>query len=264
MNTRVQVEHCVTEAVTGIDIVREQIRVAAGEPLSRAPGRGGAARARDRVPHQRRGRRARLRPAPGTIAGYREPAGPGVRVDSGVEAGSEITPLYDPMVAKLIVWDADRAAATRRMARALDEFEIEGVATLLPFHRRSWPRRSGRAARRAATSSRTASGSPAWRPRPLRRRRHRRDRPDPLERTYTVEVSGKRFDVRVLGEAGARRPTAARRAARAATPARRPGRRPGAGGRRARLPAPGQRLQGAGRGGRDGRGGRPRSASSRR
>ncbi|MGG7377640.1 hypothetical protein ACQ7B2_02265, partial [Escherichia coli] len=65
-------------------------------------------------------------PAPGTIAHYREPSGPGVRVDSGVLTGSEITPLYDPMVAKLIVWDADREKATRRMARALNEFEIEG------------------------------------------------------------------------------------------------------------------------------------------
>ena len=74
-------------------------------------------------------------PAPGTVTRYREPAGPGVRVDSGVLAGLEITPLYDPMVAKLIVWDADRERATRRMARALDEFEVEGVRTLIPFHK---------------------------------------------------------------------------------------------------------------------------------
>ena len=74
-------------------------------------------------------------PAPGTIGAYREPSGPGVRVDSGVGAGGEITPLYDPMVAKLIVWDADREQATRRMLRALGEFEIEGVTTLIPFHK---------------------------------------------------------------------------------------------------------------------------------
>ena len=87
MNTRVQVEHCVTEMVSGIDIVREQVRVAAGEPLDRPGGRR-AARPRDRVPDQRRGRRQELRPGPGAITTYREPAGPGVRVDSGVEAGS--------------------------------------------------------------------------------------------------------------------------------------------------------------------------------
>src|SRR5205085_12103433 len=73
-------------------------------------------------------------PAPGTIGSYREPSGPGVRVDSGVEAGSEITPLYDPMIAKLIVWDVDRDGATRRMVRALREFEIESVRSLIPFH----------------------------------------------------------------------------------------------------------------------------------
>ena len=135
MNTRVQVEHCVTEATTGIDIVREQIRIAAGEPLSVAQDevvlRGHAIECRINAEDAARN----FAPAPGTITHYREPAGPGVRVDSGVLAGSEITPLYDPMVAKLIVWDVDREAATRRMARALDEFEIEGVRTLLPFHR---------------------------------------------------------------------------------------------------------------------------------
>src|SRR5206468_7090653 len=71
----------------------------------------------------------------GTVAHYREPSGPGVRVDSGVISGTEITPLYDPMVAKLIVWDADRERATRRMLRALEEYEIEGVKTLIPFHK---------------------------------------------------------------------------------------------------------------------------------
>src|SRR3954452_22679337 len=135
MNTRVQVEHCVTEATTGIDIVREQILIAAGEPLSIAQDdvhlRGHAIECRINAEAADRN----FAPAPGTVTHYREPSGPGVRVDSGVTAGSEITPLYDPMVAKLIVWDADRELATRRMLRALDEFEVEGVTTLMPFHK---------------------------------------------------------------------------------------------------------------------------------
>ena len=135
MNTRVQVEHCVTEQTTGIDIVREQIRIAAGEPLSVTQDevvlRGHAIECRINAEDAARN----FAPAPGTITAYREPSGPGVRVDSGVLAGSEISPLYDPMVAKLICWDTDRESATRRMARALEEFEIEGVQTLLPFHK---------------------------------------------------------------------------------------------------------------------------------
>ena len=135
MNTRVQVEHCVTEAVTGVDIVREQILIAAGEPLSFGQDdirwHGHAIECRINAEDASKN----FAPAPGTVTHYREPSGPGVRVDSGVLAGSEISPLYDPMVAKLIVWDADREKATRRMARALKEFEIEGVRTLIPFHK---------------------------------------------------------------------------------------------------------------------------------
>src|SRR5579859_3792492 len=134
MNTRVQVEHCVTEMVTGIDIVKEGIRVAAGDPLSIS---------QDDVQLQGHAIECRINaedasknfaPAPGAIGAYREPAGPGVRVDSGVEAGSEISPMYDPMVAKLIVWDVDREQATARMLRALGEYQIGGLKTLLPFH----------------------------------------------------------------------------------------------------------------------------------
>src|SRR5437660_674212 len=134
MNTRVQVEHCVTEMVTGIDIVKEGIRVAAGEPLSirqeEVELRGHAIECRINAEDAAKN----FAPAPGVIDGYREPAGPGVRVDSGVEAGSEISPMYDPMVAKLIVWDVDREQATARMLRALSEYRIEGLKTLLPFH----------------------------------------------------------------------------------------------------------------------------------
>src|SRR5690349_19168113 len=135
MNTRVQVEHCVTELVTGIDIVREQVLIAAGEPLSisqeEVEWRGHAIECRINAEAAHKN----FAPAPGTISTYREPAGPGVRVDSGVVAGSEITPMYDPMVAKLIVWDIDREHATRRMLRALDEYEIGGLTTLIPFHK---------------------------------------------------------------------------------------------------------------------------------
>src|SRR3954469_18159891 len=133
MNTRVQVEHCVTEEVSGIDIVREQVLIAAGETLSIKQEdvvlRGHAIECRINAEDAAKN----FAPAPGTVAHYREPSGPGVRVDSGVLSGTEITPLYDPMVAKLIVWDADRERATRRMLRALKEFEIEGVKTLIPF-----------------------------------------------------------------------------------------------------------------------------------
>jgi acetyl-CoA/propionyl-CoA carboxylase biotin carboxyl carrier protein len=135
MNTRIQVEHTVTELVTGLDLVREQVLIAAGEPLSVRQEdvrlHGHALECRINAEDVANG----FLPAPGTIIRYREPSGPGVRVDSGVVAGSEISPLYDPMIAKLIVHGVNREHARRRMLRALDEFDIEGVKTLIGFHK---------------------------------------------------------------------------------------------------------------------------------
>jgi acetyl-CoA/propionyl-CoA carboxylase biotin carboxyl carrier protein len=134
MNTRIQVEHTVTELVTGLDLVREQVLVAAGEPLSLRQEdvvlRGHAIECRINAEDPSNG----FLPSPGRITSYREPSGPGVRVDSGVGVGSEISGLYDPMIAKLIVHDTDRESARRRMLRALGEFEIGGVKSLLGFH----------------------------------------------------------------------------------------------------------------------------------
>jgi acetyl-CoA/propionyl-CoA carboxylase, biotin carboxylase, biotin carboxyl carrier protein len=202
MNTRVQVEHCVTEATTGIDIVREQIRIAAGEPLSVAQDevvlRGHAIECRINAEDASKN----FAPAPGTVTRYREPSGPGVRVDSGVLAGSEITPLYDPMIAKLIVWDVDRETATRRMARALEEFDVDGLRTLIPFHKaimasEQWAR---------AETCRDLIEDRAWLktlafPAAPSNGSIEGEGSELVEREYTVEVSGKRFDVRVLGDA---------------------------------------------------------------
>ena len=135
MNTRIQVEHTVTELVTGIDLVREQVLIAAGEPLSVAQEdvrlRGHALECRINAEDPSSG----FLPTPGVVTAYREPAGPGIRVDSGVSEGSEVVGLYDPLIAKLCVWDTDRERARRRMLRALEEYRIEGVSTLLGFHR---------------------------------------------------------------------------------------------------------------------------------
>jgi acetyl-CoA/propionyl-CoA carboxylase biotin carboxyl carrier protein len=200
MNTRVQVEHCVTEMVTGIDIVREQILIAAGEPLSIAQEdvelRGWAIECRINAEAAHKN----FAPAPGAITTYREPAGPGVRVDSGVEAGGEVTPMYDPMVAKLIVWDVDREHATRRMLRALDEYEVGGLTTLIPFHKailatEQWAR--GETCRDLMEDKewlKTTAPGDAASPAPAE------DGAELVSRDYKVEVSGKLFDVKVIGE----------------------------------------------------------------
>jgi len=186
---------------TGIDIVREQILIAAGEPLSFAQEavelRGHAIECRINAEDASKN----FAPAPGSITSYREPSGPGVRVDSGAEEGYDVLPLYDPMIAKLIVWDVDREASTKRMLRALSEYEIGGLKTLIPFHSAlldtdQW---------RAGETCRDLVEDKKWLkelafPKPDGPADGEDEEPK-VERDYAVEVSGRRFDVKVIGEA---------------------------------------------------------------
>ena len=204
MNTRVQVEHCVTEEVTGVDIVKEGIRVAAGQPLSVKQEdielKGHSIECR--INFEDAGKN--FAPAPGKIGNfpgaYVEPSGPGIRVDSGVTIGSEISPLYDPMAAKLIVWAEDRETATKRMLRALDEYKIDAT-TLIPFHiglleTEQWAK---------GETCKDLTEDKTW-----LKQFAKPKAPEPVEgeepvekvtKTYAVEVSGKRFEVKVEGEA---------------------------------------------------------------
>jgi acetyl-CoA/propionyl-CoA carboxylase biotin carboxyl carrier protein len=200
MNTRIQVEHTVTELVTGLDLVREQVLIAAGEPLwlrqEDVNLNGHAIECRINAEDPSNG----FLPSPGRITSYREPGGPGVRVDSGVEAGSEVSDLYDPMIAKLVVHGVDRDHARQRMLRALGEFEVGGVTTLLGFHRAllSHPCfidgatchgvvESEQLAEEAKELSHLTTESVAARSDGRLR-----------ERVVGVELDGQRFDIRVL------------------------------------------------------------------
>ena len=201
MNTRVQVEHCVTEMITGVDIVREQIKIAAGAELSLKQEdvqiNGWAIECRINAEKADKN----FAPAPGKITSYREPSGPGVRIDTGVINGSEVTPMYDPMIGKLIVWDDDREAATARMLRALGEYEIGGLSTLIPFHKailatEQW--KNGETCRDLMEDKKwlkTTAPPKVERPEP------EDGEAEKVSRDYLVEVSGKRFDVTVIGEA---------------------------------------------------------------
>ena len=134
VNTRVQVEHPVTEVVTGVDIIAEQFRIAAGEPLSISTdpeSTGHAFEFRINAEDILNG----FAPCPGTIVRFEPPTGPGIRVDAGVRSGSIVPPYYDSLIAKLLVWGPTREIALARAKHALEEFDIEGVRTVLPFHR---------------------------------------------------------------------------------------------------------------------------------
>ncbi|MEP7208493.1 MAG: acetyl-CoA carboxylase biotin carboxylase subunit [Casimicrobiaceae bacterium] len=134
MNTRIQVEHPVTEMITGFDLVKAQIRIAGGEPLGLRQSdvrlSGHAIECRINAEDHEAG----FAPCPGTISRYTAPGGPGVRVDSHLEAGYEVPPFYDSLLAKVICWGRDRDEALRRMTRALTEMQVEGVKTTAPFH----------------------------------------------------------------------------------------------------------------------------------
>jgi acetyl-CoA/propionyl-CoA carboxylase biotin carboxyl carrier protein len=224
MNTRLQVEHCVTEMVTSLDLVAEQLRVASGEPLSFT---------QDDI--ERRGHSIEVRinaedpstgflPSPGTISHLRLPGGPGVRWDGGYAEGDTISQHYDNLIGKLVVWGTDREVARHRMLRALGEFEIAGVATTIPAdvallshpdfaaatHSTKWVEEEVDPSIFArvpdATAASTAAGEEA---------------PELVEQTVTVEVNGKRFSIKLwLPDAPAAGPSPRRR------PAARP--RPGA------------------------------------
>ena len=197
MNTRIQVEHPVTEMTTGIDLVREQILVAGGAPLSFAVEdvvpRGHAIECRINAEDPGKG----FAPAPGTISRFQPPAGMGIRVDSAAERGSRIHPAYDSLIAKVVAWGRDRAEATTRMRRALLELDVTGVPTTQEFHLRlldhpDWQRG-------AATTTFLD--------------RHREVLPPPTEPfpaaessdgtpfEVVAEVDGRRFEVRVHGDA---------------------------------------------------------------
>ena len=200
MNTRLQVEHCVTEEITGLDLVAEQLRVASGEPLSFTQSsvehRGHSIECRINAEDPSR----KFMPSPGTITRLRVPSGPGVRWDGGYHEGDAISQYYDNLIGKLIVWAPDRDRAIERMLRALDEFEIEGVRTTIPAHKVLLAHDDFRAARHstkwvedevdqsefAAPAAASTGAAP-----------DAATDGELVERTVPVEVDGRRFSVRV-------------------------------------------------------------------
>ena len=201
MNTRLQVEHCVTEEVTALDLVAEQLRVASGEPLSFT---------QDDIEHHGHSIECRINaedaakgflPSPGTITHLRLPGGPGVRWDGGYAQGDTVSQHYDNLIGKLVVWAPDRETARHRMLRALGEFEIVGVSTTIPAHVALLSHPDFAAVGHStkwvedevdAASFTSTTGSPATAP------ADGDDEPEPLlERTVPVEVDGKRYSVKL-------------------------------------------------------------------
>ena len=201
MNTRLQVEHCVTEEITGLDLVAEQLRVASGEPLSFT---------QESMQHRGHSIECRINaedpsknflPSPGTITRLRVPSGPGVRWDGGYTEGDAISQYYDNLIGKLIVWAPDRDRAIERMVRALGEFEIEGVRTTIPAHKVLLAHEDFRAARHSTKwvedeVDQTQFAAPAAAPASTAAAADGAAE-DLVERTVPVEVDGRRFSVRV-------------------------------------------------------------------
>jgi acetyl-CoA/propionyl-CoA carboxylase, biotin carboxylase, biotin carboxyl carrier protein len=210
MNTRLQVEHPVTELVTGLDLVEWQIRIASGEPLAftqdEVPRNGHAIEVRINAEDPSGGR---FSPSPGTITSFHPPSGPGVRLDAGYEAGDTVSQYYDNLIAKLIVWAPDREKARRRMLRAIGETRITGVATTLPAHEAILSHADFAAATHSTKwveetldlSGLTAGPLAAAEPAPTD------DEVPTVQRDVTAEVDGRRYSVRLwvpdLGTVGA-------------------------------------------------------------
>jgi acetyl-CoA/propionyl-CoA carboxylase biotin carboxyl carrier protein len=193
MNTRLQVEHPVTELTAGIDLVHAQLRVAAGEGIPASydgvVARGHAIEVRINAEDPG----SRFMPAPGPITGWREPSGPGVRVDAGVRAGFTVPQAYDSLLAKLIVWGEDRDQARRRMLRALGEFQIEGVPTTIPFHRLAMNDPAFVAGDVSTVLVEQGMDLSSLQPAALDGAIHPTAKPPP--RRLVIELEGKRFDV---------------------------------------------------------------------
>jgi len=196
MNTRIQVEHPVTELVTGIDLVKEQITVAAGWPLSFSQEdvrpRGHAIECRINAEDPGRS----FAPWPGTLVECREPGGIGVRVETAMEPGGTILPQFDSLIAKLAVWGRDRDEAIARMARALSEYRVTGVATTIPFHRNVM---ASPAFRAGDVSTTFIAEHPEVIPPPQDVPAAEPGEAPPEPRALVAEVNGRRFAVKVHG-----------------------------------------------------------------
>lgn len=202
MNTRIQVEHTVTEMVTGIDLVQSQLRIAQGQPLGLTQAditwRGHAIECRINAEDAS----ANFRPAFGTLHNYVEPDGFGIRIDSGVRKGDSISPHYDSMIAKLVVWAANRDSAIARMRRALADFDLGGITSTQPFHQLALAHPAFAEGHTTVNfiprylNDQLAALAPASIPMPD-------EQPEKTSQSLLVEVNGRRFDVRVFGVAAA-------------------------------------------------------------